>query len=140
MNNAKHRARGLRGFGLAGLLALVATFPSCATVTGLTTGAFTGFVDLPNEMIRINEMDTDQGGTWLVAIIAAPVGFAMGPFYGMVKGVALDVGATTGSVPRSEQFDSYDRASIWRPYAWGWGEDWLTHPSEITQELENMGQ
>ena len=139
MNNEHTRSHGLCSLHLLCLLAIVAILPGCATVTGLTTGAFTGFVDLPNELIRINDFESDEGGTWLLAIVSAPVGFAVGPFYGFVKGVALDVSTLTGAVSLTDQFDSYGRSSIWRPYSRGWADDARTDPPEMTQRLEEMG-
>lgn len=119
MTHSTNRRPGSRLLGAA-LFATAALLPSCATVTGVATGAFTGFVDLPNEIIAENELRPDAGGTWVVAMFAAPVGFALGPAFGFVKGVGIDVNAAIGNVSRSEAFGTYERVSIWRPYSFDW--------------------
>ena len=104
----------------AGLLAASTCLTGCSTITGTVTGAFTGFVDLPTEIIREQELATDSGDTWLIAMVAAPIGFVGGPIFGFIKGVALDVSALNGSLTYSEEFNTYGRASVWRPYTYYW--------------------
>ena len=91
----------------------------CATITGTLTGAVTGFVDLPREIVRENDLRTDDGDTWLLAMVAAPVGCVGGPVFGFIKGIALDVSTLSGTVDGGEAFGG-GRASIWRPYTFGW--------------------
>lgn len=119
MTDLPARRPGSRLLGVA-LCATAAMLPSCATVTGVATGAFTGFVDLPNEIISVNQLRPDAGGTWIVAMFAAPVGFALGPFFGLVKGVGVDVNAAVGNVSEARAFGTYERVSIWRPYTFDW--------------------
>ena len=117
MTQSSHCLRGLRAVGL---FAAASCLSGCATITGTVTGPFTGFVDLPTEIIREQELATDAGHTWLIAMVAAPVGFVGGPIFGFIKGVALDVSALNGSLSYSEEFGTYDRASVWRPYTFYW--------------------
>lgn len=109
--------------GSAALLTLVAFAPGCATTTGLVTGPFTGFVDLPTSVVEKNQMRSDSVETWAIVIVGAPVGFALGPFFGVLKGIALDVSAIGGSLTLHEEFQTYSRASIWRPYTFDWKSD-----------------
>jgi len=102
------------------MLTIAALLPGCATITGVATGAFTGLVDLPNEMIHKNQLKPDSGDTWVVAIFAAPIGFVLGPAFGLVKGIALDVSALRGDLSLDEEFGTYQRTSIWRPYSYNW--------------------
>jgi len=119
MTNPLHRRLGSRLLGAA-LLATATMLPSCATVTGVATGAFTGFIDLPNEIIAENQLRADAEGTWIVAMFAAPVGFVLGPAFGLVKGVGVDINTAVGNVSSSEAFGTYERVSIWRPYTFDW--------------------
>ena len=102
------------------MLLLATLLPSCATVTGTATGAVTGFVDLPNMLIRKHQMKDDAPETWLLAIVMAPVGVALGPALGLVKGIALDVGVIRNQLTLSEEFGTYEAASVWRPFTFGW--------------------
>ena len=120
MNDKSKRHLSLRRCSLACILAAVALLPSCATITGTATGAFTGLVDLPNELIYKEKLKSNVAETWLIVVLAAPVGFAMGPVFGFVKGFALDVSAVTGAIPVGEEFGTYHRASVWRPYSYDW--------------------
>ena len=120
MNDRSPLHPGLRTLARTCVLAFALLLPSCATVTGLVTGAFTGFVDLPNELIHKNKLDPESGETWAVAIALAPVGFALGPLFGLIKGIGLDVSASRGTTTTSEQFSTYGRVSVWRPYTFHW--------------------
>ncbi|HEX6813737.1 MAG TPA: hypothetical protein VF384_19105 [Planctomycetota bacterium] len=120
MNERSHSRPGLRNLARTCVLASAFLLPGCATVTGLVTGAFTGFVDLPSELIHKGQLNPESGETWAVAIVMAPVGFALGPLFGLIKGVGLDISASRGTSSTSEQFGTYGRISIWRPYAFHW--------------------
>lgn len=119
MIHTTNRRLGSRLLG-ATLLGAAALLPSCATVTGVATGAFTGFIDLPSEIIAENKMAPDAGGTWVIAMLTAPVGFALGPAFGLVKGVGIDVNAAVGNLSSAKAFGTYERVSIWRPYSFDW--------------------
>ena len=119
MNQLPDRRLGSRLLRAA-VLASVVSLPSCATFTGFLTGAFTGIVDLPTEIITENRLPLDGSGTWVVALFAAPVGFAFGPAFGFIKGFGIDVNTAVGNVTRADAFGTYDRVSIWRPYAFEW--------------------
>ncbi len=105
------------------MLTIAALLPGCATITGVVTGAFTGFVDLPSEIIHKNQLKPDSADTWMVAIFTAPVGFVLGPAFGFVKGIALDVSAVSGALSVGEEFGTYQRVSVWRPYSYNWKTD-----------------
>ncbi|MEZ6036060.1 MAG: hypothetical protein R3F29_01180 [Planctomycetota bacterium] len=92
----------------------------CSTITGTLTGPFTGFVDLPREIMHEQHMRPDAASTWVVALFAAPVGAACGPVFGFVKGIALDINAMNGTLSTAEEFGTMNRASVWRPYAFDW--------------------
>src|SRR5688572_4566616 len=65
----------------------------CATTTGLVTGAFTGAVDLPAEVVRHHDTTFDGNPILLspTVLVLAPVGFVSGPIMGLIKGFALDI-------------------------------------------------
>jgi hypothetical protein len=119
MRDLSTRYLGLR---VACLLAAITCLSGCATFTGTITGAFTGFVDLPNDVIRRHRLSPDSGDTWLVAIVAAPIGFVGGPIFGFIKGIGLDVNAMNGTLTLRQEFGSYDRMSVWRPYSFDWNQ------------------
>ena len=101
-----------------GLWAAVAVSPGCiATLTGVVTGPFTGFVDGPAEVSRAWETDPGENEElWLYnALLVAPGSFAAGPFFGLVKGIATDVHCWFGSGSYGSAFGGYDEDSIWRP-------------------------
>ncbi len=118
--NMLHRTPALRRLALACTFAVAASLQGCATVTGVVTGAFTGFVDLPSEIVRTQDMKTDAASTWGIVILAAPVGFGLGPLFAFVKGVALDVSAASGTLTLHDEFGTYGRASVWRPFSYDW--------------------
>lgn len=118
-----HRSPVLRRLALSCTLAAAASLSGCATVTGVVTGAFTGFVDFPSEVVRTQQMKTDAASTWGIVILTAPVGAALGPAFGFVKGVALDVSAVSGTLTVGEEFGSYARTSVWRPFSYDWQKD-----------------
>ena len=123
MNTKRPRLRLLPRIGMLAALGLGTLSSGCATATGLVTGPFTGFIDLPSDVIERNQMRSDAIETWAIAIVGAPVGFVLGPFFGAIKGVALDVSAIGGSLSLHEEFGTYSRASIWRPYSFNWKTD-----------------
>lgn len=116
----RHPTTAIRRLALACLLVAAAPLQGCATVTGVVTGAFTGFVDFPSEVVRQQQLKTDASSTWAIVIVAAPVGFALGPAFALVKGVALDVSAVSGTLTVGEEFGTYGRASVWRPFSYDW--------------------
>jgi hypothetical protein len=108
------------------LLALPAVLaPGCATITGIVTGAPTGLVDAPAQLYRHNSDHFDRHPEYWVfnILIVAPLGFAVGPLVGLVKGVAADVRNLTGMNTLGEVYGAYGDPSIWRPYTFHFDEE-----------------
>lgn len=97
---------------------LVTVAPGCATITGLATGAFTGLVDGPAQVARrYEETYYKHPEYWALNIlIVAPASFVLGPFFGMVKGIAVDVQWMRDETRYGDAFGTYGPPSIWRPY------------------------
>jgi hypothetical protein len=97
---------------------------SCATVTGLATGAFTGAVDAPAEIYRHHKVEfLEHPSFWAINLLVfVPVGIVLGPVVGFAKGVALDMEKMLGQTDYGPVFGSYESVSIWRPYSFGWHE------------------
>jgi hypothetical protein len=98
--------------------ALATAAPSCATITGIATGALTGLIDGPRQVATHYEDTYHKHPEYWAAnvLIIAPLSCAFGPFFGMVKGIALDVQWLCGETRYCEAFGSLGRPSIWRPY------------------------
>src|SRR5438445_375015 len=78
-------------FGL--LLGALSSTSGCATLAGLTTGAFTGAVDAPAEVYRHHRGEFDRNPIYHGFNVAffVPLGIIVGPLAGMGKGLSLDV-------------------------------------------------
>jgi hypothetical protein len=104
-------------------IALIAA-PGCATMTGLLTGAFTGAVDAPAQIYRLNKSTFDYHPEyWIFNILFFfPVGLATGPIAGMAKGAAIDIqwAFLDRPVSYNKAFSTYKRPSIWRPFTIHW--------------------
>jgi hypothetical protein len=99
-----------------------ASSAGCATMTGLATGAGTGTVDLPAEVVRHNASFFEQNPIFYApdVLVLAPVGLAAGPVIGLIKGVALDVEWLIGNLTYTPVFGAYGQSSIWRPFTVQW--------------------
>ena len=106
-------------------LCLLAFLPlqSCSAVMGLTTGAFTGFVDLPSTLVEGDKHQADDPDFYAAATFLAPTGMVLGPVMGFFKGLALDYTWVTGRVEYGDVYGGYTNASVWRPYSWHWIEE-----------------
>lgn len=99
------------------LILLLVFAPGCATITGTTTGAFTGAVDLPSETYKESESVKDF--PWLFApmvVVTGTIGFGGGPLAGLVKGFSADIQWLVDWVSYGKIFGSFDKISIWRPW------------------------
>jgi hypothetical protein len=107
---------------LALCLAVTLTTQGCASMTGLVTGAFTGAVDAPAQIYRLNRGEFDRHPEYWVwnLLVFVPVGIAAGPIAGFAKGVGLDVGWFLDRVNYDRVFNTYREASVWRPYTLHW--------------------
>jgi hypothetical protein len=105
---------------LCGLALL--TSPGCAAFTGLATGAFTGAVDAPAQIYRLNRKALElHPEYWVFNLFTfVPLGFVGGPLAGFAKGIALDVQWLLDQIGYDKAFGTYRRASIWRPYTIHW--------------------
>lgn len=103
-------------------ICLLAFLPlqGCSAIMGLTTGAFTGFVDLPTTLVEADKNQADDPDFYAAAVLLAPAGFVLGPVMGFAKGLALDFTWLTGRVDYGDVYGSYTTASVWRPFAWEW--------------------
>jgi hypothetical protein len=106
--------------GLAVCLLLCLPMNSCSAVTGLITGGFTGFVDLPSTLVQADEDQADDPDFYAAAVFLSPAGLVLGPFMGFFKGLALDYTWLTGRVDYADVYGGYGRASVWRPFHWEW--------------------
>ncbi len=102
--------------------ALAALTPSCATLTGIATGAITGVVDGPAQVARKYSDAYDKHPEyWTVNIlILGPLSLAFGPVFGMIKGIAVDVQWLRDETTYGDAYLTYGPASIWRPYTIHW--------------------
>jgi len=118
--------RRLRKTGLALVLGFslgaLSSLSGCATLTGLTTGAFTGAVDAPAQVARHYQGDFDRNPIFYFwdVVFFVPLGIAVGPFAGMAKGVSIDVMWLIGKQQYGPVFGTYEDPSIWRPYTIHW--------------------
>jgi len=112
----------LGGFLLATLLGIT---PGCATVTGIVTGAPMGLVDAPSQVYYHGKKSFDEHPEyWAInVLIIAPLGFALGPAAGLVKGIAADMRCLTGQTSYGEVFRSYGQERVWRPWTIHIGEE-----------------
>jgi len=96
----------------------------CATIAGTATGLYTGAFDLPAETYRHNQEAFEEHPILFApdVLVLGPVGAALGPVFGLAKGVALDVQWARYEVDYDEVFGTYSPASIWRPYTLDWME------------------
>ena len=108
---------------LAMCLVLFVPLGGCATITGFATGALTGFVDLPTTVYKTSKHQHDDPDFYMASVFLAPIGMVLGPFNGLVKGFAVDIGWLSGDVKYSDAFLSLEKPSVWRPYQWGWMND-----------------
>ena len=102
---------------------LIAFAPSCATVTGLVTGAFTGSVDAPAEVYRAHRATMDRHPEYWIynLLLFFPLGIAAGPLAGMAKGVSIDLQVLLGDLNYAQAFGAYyEPESVWRPYTIHW--------------------
>lgn len=114
--------RVLRSLALCALVSL--PLSGCSAVTGLVTGGFTGFVDLPSTLVQADKNQADDPDFYAASLFLAPTGLVLGPLMGFAKGLALDFTWVTGRVEYGDVYGGYEEASVWRPYAWHWlGED-----------------
>jgi hypothetical protein len=97
---------------------LLTLSPGCAAMTGLVTGAFTGAVDAPAQVYRLNRGEMDHHPEYWVynVMLAGPIGFATGAIVGFAKGIALDVNWLLGRVRYHRVFTTYKARSVWRPF------------------------
>ncbi|MBL4844467.1 MAG: hypothetical protein JKY65_02980 [Planctomycetes bacterium] len=117
------RRRRQNAFAAVFLSAILIGAPGCATLTGFVTGAFTGAVDAPAQIYRINKGTFDYHPEyWIFNILFfVPVGLVVGPLAGMVKGAALDIQwAFLDQASYGKAFGTYSKSSIWRPYTIHW--------------------
>jgi hypothetical protein len=118
--------RRLKKPGLALVLGFMVGVASsttgCATLTGLTTGAFTGAVDAPAEVYRYHrgEFERDPMFWAFDVMFFVPLGFAAGPLVGAGKGLALDTEWLVNKIGYGPVFGTYNEPSIWRPYTIHW--------------------
>jgi len=105
---------------LAGVL-----YTGCATVAGTASGIPMGAIDAPAEAYRHNREAFDNYPILhgVNVLVMVPVGAATGPLFGLGKGIALDVQCAIGHQSYSNVFNSYGKASIWRPWTLRWETD-----------------
>ena len=104
------------------LLGAVSSTSGCATLTGLTTGAFTGAVDAPAQVYRYNRGEFDRNPIFFAfdVLFFVPLGMAAGPLAGAGKGLAIDIEWLINKISYGPVFGSYNEPSIWRPYTIHW--------------------
>ncbi|MGE0711952.1 MAG: hypothetical protein AB7N76_03310 [Planctomycetota bacterium] len=123
-SGARRRARRLHALGAALVFLALPFTQGCATMTGLLTGAFTGAVDAPAQIYRLNRSTFDYHPEyWIFNILFfVPVGLAAGPLAGLCKGAAIDIQWAFLDRPVSygTAFTTYERPSVWRPYTIHW--------------------
>jgi hypothetical protein len=104
------------------LVPLLSSTNGCAFFTGLITGAFTGAVDAPAEVYRHHRGDMERNPVFIGfdVLLFGPLGFAVGPLAGGLKGLSEDVQWLIGTEEYGPVFGSYDEPSIWRPYTIHW--------------------
>ena len=101
---------------------LVSTNASCATITGTLTGAVTGIVDGPAQVARKYEDQLSKHPEYwsLNILVVMPMAVIVGPLAGFMKGIAIDIQWLRDEIDYSEAFDTYEDASIWRPWTFHW--------------------
>jgi hypothetical protein len=106
----------MRAAALLLILSLVFT-PGCATLTGASTGAFTGAVDLPSETYKKSDSLREDAFLFpFLVVIVGGLGAAGGPVAGLAKGFSDDVQWVIGWVGYDKIFGSFENVSVWRPW------------------------
>ena len=102
--------------------ALIFGTPGCTALTGLLTGGFTGAVDAPAQVYRLNRGEFRRNPIyWPFNIIAfVPIGIFFGPLVGFGKGLALDIEWLLGDIDYGDVYGTYRDPSVWRPYTIHW--------------------